>query len=170
MLATATILQKAQKVAATSKSVTQFQLIPLHDVDISGQDEAYFVAIKHRQGKNVSTFNLLPASAAELTQLALFLGTCSFFGKTVKHEIVPGQYIVSTPNKNGTVTVTFTTDSDLLETLADPSFSKKLVLNLNVDQLEAYEEFITSQLSPAVCHLQVHNQLKLVTTNFSLAS
>ena len=170
MLATATILQKAQKFAATIKAVTQFQLIPLHEVDISGQDEAYFVAIKHRQGKNVSTFNLLPASAAELTQLALFLGTCSFFGKTVKHQIVPGQYVVSTPNKNGTVTVTFTTDSDLLEVLADPSISKKLVLNLNVNQLEAYEEFITSQLSPAVNSFTVSNSSKLVTANFKLAS
>jgi len=170
VLNTATMLQKVQKVATTAKAVTQFKLTPLHDAGASAQDEAYFVAIKYRQGNNVSTFNVLPASKAELTQLALFLGTCSFFVKTVKHEIVPGQYIVSTPNENGTVKITFITDSDLLDTLTDPSISKKLVLNLNVNQLEAYEEFITSQLSPACNYLQVNNQLKLVTTNFQLAS
>jgi hypothetical protein len=118
----------------------------------------------------MSTFNILPASKAELIQLALFLGTCSFFGKIVKHEIVPGQYIVSSPNADGSVKICLTTDSDLLEVLADPSISKKLVLNLNVNQLEAYEEFITSQLNPAVNSFIVSSSSKLVTTNFQLAS
>jgi hypothetical protein len=103
-------------------------------------------------------------------QLALFLGTCSFFGKIVKHEIVPGQYIVSTPNADGSVKISLTTDSDLLEVLADPSISKKLVLNLSVNQLEAYEEFITSQLNPAVNSSIVSNSSKFVRNKFQLAS
>ena len=144
MLKSATILQTTQKLA---KSITQFNLIPLHGTSVNPQDGGFFVAIKHRQGNKMSTFNILPASRAELTQLALFLGTCSSFGKIVKHEIVPGQYIVSSPNADGSIKIWLTTDSDLLEVLADPSISKKLVLNLNINQLEAYEEFITSSIA-----------------------
>jgi hypothetical protein len=170
VLKSATICKVAQQLAVEAKEITQFNLIPLHASSANPQEAAYFVAIKHRQGNKVSTFNILPASKAELMQLALFLGTCSFFGKIVKHEIVPGQYIVSTPNADGSVKISLTTDSDLLEVLADPSISKKLVLNLSVNQLEAYEEFITSQLNPAVNSSIVSNSSKFVRNKFQLAS
>jgi hypothetical protein len=170
VLKSATILHAAQKLAEEVKEITQVNLIPLHVSSVNAQDDAYFVAIKHRQGNKMSTFNILPASKAELIQLALFLGTFSFFGKIVKHQIVPGQYIVSSPNADGSVKICLSTDSDLLEVLADPSISKKLVLNLNVNQLEAYEEFITSQLDPALNSFIVSNSSKLLTTNFQLAS
>ena len=105
------------------------------------------VSFKNRKSNTVSYFNLLPASKAELIQLALFLGTCTYFHTTVTHEIVPGQHIASAPTFDGNVEVTLSTDSDLVALLADPGIVQSLTLTLNIDQLEAYEEFITSSIA-----------------------
>jgi hypothetical protein len=111
------------------------------------EDEAFLVSFKNRKGNTVTNFNLLPASKAELIQLALFLGTCTYFHTTVTHEIVPGQHIASVPTFDGKVEVTLSTDSDVVELLADPGKVESLILTLNIDQLEAYEEFITSSVA-----------------------
>jgi hypothetical protein len=51
------------------------------------------------------------------------------------------------PTFDGNVEVTLSTDSDLVALLADPGIVKSLTLTLNIDQLEAYEEFIRSSIT-----------------------
>jgi hypothetical protein len=136
-----------QKLRIAEKSVLQLSIAPLHDAPCVLEDEAFLVSFKNRKGNTVSNFNLLPASKAELIQLALFLGTCTYFHATVNHEIVPGQHIASVPTFDGNVEVTLSTDSDLVALLADPGIVQSLTLTLNIDQLEAYEEVITSSIA-----------------------
>ena len=130
-----------------SKAVLQLNVVPLHQIPCNFEDEAYIASFNYKSGNTESSFKLLPASKAELVQLALFLGTCSNFQEIVKHEIVPGQYIVSEPNFGNNVTITLITSSEILEILQDTELTQKLVLNLNALQLEAYEEFITSSIA-----------------------
>ena len=129
------------------KSVLQLSITPLHDTPCVLGDEAFLLSFKNRNGNTITNFNLLPTSKAELMQLALFLGTCAYFHTTVTHEIVPGQRIISKPKFDGKVEVTLSTDSDLVELLADAGIVGSLTLTLNIDQLEAYEEFITSSIA-----------------------
>jgi hypothetical protein len=136
-----------QKLHIAEKSVLQLSITPLHDAPCVLEDEAFLVSFKNRKGNKVTNFNLLPASKAELIQLALFLGTCTYFHTTATHEIVPGQHIASVPTSDGKVEVTLATDSDLVELLDDPGIVQSLTLKLNIDQLEAYEEFITSSIA-----------------------
>jgi hypothetical protein len=131
----------------SEKSLLQVSINPLHDSPCVLEDEAFLVSFKKSQESKVTDFNLLPAGKEELLQLALFLGTCTYFHTTVTHEIVPGQHITSVPNFDGRVQVTFSTDADLVELLADPGIVEKLTLTLNIDQLEAYEEFIRSAIT-----------------------
>jgi hypothetical protein len=136
-----------QKLRIAEKSVLQLSISPLHDAPCVVEDEAFLVSFKNRKGNTVSNFDLLPTSKAQLIQLALFLGTCSYFHTTVTHQIVPGQHIASVPTFDGNVEVTLSTDSDLVALLADPGIIQSLTLTLNIDQLEAYEEFITSSIA-----------------------
>jgi len=136
-----------QNLRIAEKSVLQLSITPLHDTPCILEDEAFLLSFKNRKSNTITNFNLLPASKAELIQLALFLGTCTYFRTSVTHEIVPGQHIASVPTFDGKVEVTFSTDSDLVELLDDPGVVKSLILTLNVDQLEAYEEFITSSIA-----------------------
>ena len=136
MLKSIAIEDHGQKLRIAEKSVLQLSITPLHDAPCVIEDEAFLVSFKNRKGNTFTNFNLLPASKAELIQLALFLGTCTYFHTTVTHEIVPGQHIASVP-----------TDSDLVALLADPGIVQSLTLTLNIDQLEAYEEFITSSIA-----------------------
>jgi hypothetical protein len=136
-----------QTLRIAEKSVLQLSITPLHDTPCILEDEAFLLSFKNRKSNTITNFNLLPASKAELIQLALFLGTCTYFHTSVTHEIVPGQHIASVPTFDGKVEVTFSTDSDLVELLDDPGVVKSLILTLNVDQLEAYEEFITSSIA-----------------------
>ena len=147
MLKSIAIEDHGQKLRIAEKSVLQLSITPLHDAPCVLEDEAFLVSFKNRKGNTVSNFNLLPASKAELIQLALFLGTCTYFHTTVTHEIVPGQHIASVPTFDGKVEVTLSTDSDLVALLADPGIVQSLTLTLNIDQLEAYEEFITSSIA-----------------------
>ena len=147
MLKSIAIEDHGQKLRIAEKSVLQLSITPLHDAPCVLEDEAFLVSFKNRKGNTVSNFNLLPASKAELIQLALFLGTCTYFHTTVTHEIVPGQHIASAPTFDGNVEVTLSTDSDLVALLADPGIVQSLTLTLNIDQLEAYEEFITSSIA-----------------------
>ena len=147
MLKSLAIEDHGQKLRIAETSVLQLSITPLHDTPCVLEDEAFLVSFKNRKGETVTNFNLLPASKAELIQLALFLGTCTYFPTTVTHEIVPGQHITSVPTFDGKVEVTFSTDSDLVELLADPGIAQSLTLTLNIDQLEAYEEFITSSIA-----------------------
>ena len=147
MLKSIAIEDRGQKLRIAETSVLQLSITPLHDTPCVLEDEAFLVLFKSRKGNTVTNFNLLPASRAELIQLALFLGTCTYFHTTVTHEIVPGQHIVSVPTFEGNVEVTLSTDSDLIELLADPGIAQSLTLTLNIDQLEAYEEFITSSIA-----------------------
>ena len=147
MLKSIAIEVHGQKLRIAEKSVLQLSINPLHDAPCVIEDEAFLVSFKNCKGNTVSNFNLLPASKAELIQLALFLGTCTYFHTTVTHEIVPWQHIVSVPTFDGKVEVTLSTDSDLVELLDDPGIVESLNLALNVDQLEAYEEFITSSIA-----------------------
>ena len=146
MLKSIAIEDHGQKLPNVEKSILQLSIAPLHDAPCVLEDEAFLVSFKYRKGNTISNFNLLPASKAELTQLALFLGTCTYFHTTVTHEIVPGQHIASVPTFDGNVEVTLSTDSDLVALLADPGIVQSLTLTLNIDQLEAYEEFITSSI------------------------
>lgn len=134
-----------QKIA--EKSVLQLSMSPLHDRPCILEDEAFVLAFKSRKGNVVTNFNLVPASKPELRQLALFLGTCAHFHASVTHEIVPGQHIASVPTFDGQVEITLSTDSDLVDLLGDRDLIKSLTVTLNIDQLEAYEEFITSALA-----------------------
>jgi hypothetical protein len=136
-----------QKLRIAEKSVLQLSITPLHDTPCVLEDEAFLLSFKNRKGNTITNFNLLPASKAELIQLALFLGTCTYFHTTVTHEIVPGQHVTSVPTFDGKVEVTLLTDSDLVELLDDPGIVESLNLTLNIDQLEAYEEFITSSIA-----------------------
>ena len=147
MLKSIAIEDRGQKLRIAETSVLQLSITPLHDTPCVLEDEAFLVLFKSRKGNTVTNFNLLPASKAELIQLALFLGTCTYFHTTVTHEIVPGQHIVSVPTFEGNVEVTLSTDSDVVELLADPGIVESLILTLNIDQLEAYEEFITSSVA-----------------------
>ena len=147
MLKSIAIEDHGQKLRFAEKSVLQLSITPLHDSPCVIEDEAFLVSFKNRKGNTVTNFNLLPASKAELIQLALFLGTCTYFHASVTHEIVPGQYIASVPTFDGKVEVTLSTDSDLVELLDDPGIVQSLTLILNIDQLEAYEEFITSSIA-----------------------
>ena len=146
MLKSIAIEDHGQKLPNVEKSILQLSIAPLHDAPCVLEDEAFLVSFKNCKGNTVSNFNLLPASKAELIQLALFLGTCTYFHTTVTHEIVAGQHIVSVPTFDGKVEVTLSTDSDLVALLADPGIVQSLTLTLNIDQLEAYEEFITSSI------------------------
>jgi hypothetical protein len=136
-----------QKLRIAEKSVLQLSITPLHDTPCVLEDEAFLVSFKNRIGNTITNFNLLPSSKTELIQLALFLGTCTYFHTKVTHEIVPGQHIVSAPTFDGKVEVTLLTDSDLVELLDDPGIVQTLNLTLNIDQLQAYEEFITSSIA-----------------------
>ncbi len=146
MLKSIAIEDRQQKSRIAEKSVLQLSITPLHDTPCVLEDEAFLLSFKNRKGNTITDFNLLPASKAELIQLALFLGTCAYFHTTVSHEIVPGQHIVSVPTFDGKVEVTLSTDSDLVQSLNDPGFAESLNLALSVEQLEAYEEFITSSI------------------------
>jgi len=141
------IEDQTQQLQIAEKSVLQLSINPLHDSTCGLEDEAFLVSFKNRKGIEITNFNLMPASKAELFQLALFLGTCTFFQTTVTHEIVPGQHIISKPTFDGKVEVTLSTDSDLEELLADAGIVGSITLTLNIDQLEAYEEFITSSIA-----------------------
>ena len=147
MLKSIAIEDHGQKLRIAEKSVLQLSITPLHDAPRVLEDEAFLVSFNNCKGNTVTNFNILPASKAELIQLALFLGTCTYFLTTVTHEIVPGQHITSVPTFNGKVEVTLSTDSDLVELLSDPGIVQSLTLTLNIDQLEAYEEFITSSIA-----------------------
>ena len=147
MLKSIAIEDHGQKLRIAETSVLQLSITPLHDTPCVLEDEAFLVLFKSRKGNTVTNFNLLPASRAELIQLALFLGTCTYFHTTVTHEIVLGQHIASVPTFDGNVEDTLSTDSDLVELLDDPGIIKSLTLTLNIDQLEAYEEFITSSIA-----------------------
>ena len=147
MLKSIAIEDHGQKLRIAEKSVLQLSITPLHETPCVPEDEAFLVSFKNRKGNTVTNFNLLPAGKAELIQLALFLGTCTYFHTTVTHEIVPGQHIASVPTFDGKVEVTLSTDSDVVELLADPGIVESLILTLNIDQLEAYEEFITSSVA-----------------------
>ena len=147
MLNSVGIENQTQQLQIAEKSVLQLSINPLHDSPCGLEDEAFLVSFKNRKGSEITNFNLIPASKAELFQLALFLGTCTFFHTTVTHEIVPGQHIISKPTFDGKVEVTFSTDSDLFELQADSGIIESLTLTLNIDQLEAYEEFITSSIA-----------------------
>jgi len=136
-----------QKLRIAEKSVLQLSITPLHDTPCVLEDEAFLLSFSNRKGNTITNFNLLPASKAELIQLALFLGTCTYFHTTVTHEIVSGQHIVSVPTFDGKVEVTLLTDSDLVELLDDPGIVESLNLRLSGEQLEAYEEFITSSIA-----------------------
>ena len=138
---------RGQTPQVVEKSVLQLIINPLHDTPCLPEDEAYLVSLKNRKGNTLQNFNLLPASKAELIQLALFLGTCTYFHTTVTHEIAPGQHITSVPTFDGNVELTLSTNSDLVTLLADPDIVQSLTLTLNIDQLEAYEEFITSSIA-----------------------
>ena len=135
-----------QKLQVAEKSALQLSITPLHDAHFILEDEAFLVSFKNRTGNTETNFNLLPASRAELIQFGLFLGTCAYFHTTVTHEIVPGQHITSVTSFDGKIVITFSTDSDLVELLADSGIIQSLTLSLNIDQLEAYEEFITSSI------------------------
>jgi hypothetical protein len=141
------IEDNGQKLRIAEKSILQLSITPLHDTPCVLGDEAFLLSFKNRNGNTITNFNLLPASKAELIQLALFLGTCIYFHTTVSHEIVPGQHIISVPTFDGKVEITLFTDSDLVELLDDPGIVQSLTLILNIDQLEAYEEFITSSIA-----------------------
>ena len=147
MLKSIAIEDHGQKLRIAEKSVLQLSITPLHDAPCVLEDEVFLVSFMNRKSDTVTNFNLLPASKGELIQLALFLGTCTYFHTTVTHEIVPGQHIASVPTFDGNVEVTFSTDSDLIALLADPGIVQSLTLKLNIDQLEAYEEFITSSIA-----------------------
>lgn len=147
MLKSIAIEDHGQKLRIAEKSVLQLSITPLHDTPCVLEDEAFLLSFKNRKGNTITNFNLLPASKAELIQLALFLGTCTYFHTTVTHEILPGQHITSVPTFDGKVEVTLLTDSDLVELLDDPGIVESLNLTLNIDQLEAYEEFITSSIA-----------------------
>ncbi len=147
MLNSIAIEDHGQTLRIAEKSVLQLSITPLHDTPCVLEDEAFSLSFKNRKGNTITNFNLLPASKAELIQLALFLGTCTYFHTTVTHEIVPGQHIASVPTFDGKVEVTFSTDSDLVKLLDDPGMVESLNLTLNIDQLEAYEEFITSSIA-----------------------
>ena len=147
MLNSVAIEDQTQQLQIAEKSVLQLSINPLHDSTCGLEDEAFLLSFKNRKGNTITNFNLLPASKAELIQLALFLGTCNYFHTTVTHEIVPGQHIVAVPTFDGKVEVTLSTDSDLIELLDDPGIIESLNLTLNIDQLEAYEEFITSSVA-----------------------
>jgi hypothetical protein len=136
-----------QKLQIAEKSVLQLSITPLHDTPCVPEDEAFSLSFKNRKANTIKNFNLLPASKAELIQLALFLGTCTYFHTNVTHEIVPGQHISSVPTFDGKVEVTLSTDSDVVELLADPGIVESLILTLKIDQLEAYEEFIISSIA-----------------------
>lgn len=147
MLKSIAIEDHGQKLQIAEKSVLQLSITPLHDAPCVLEDEKFLVSFKKRKGNTVTNFNLLPASKSELIQLALFLGTCTYFHTTVTHEIVPGQHISSVPTLDGNVEVTLSTDSDLITLLADPGIVQSLTLTLNIDQLEAHEEFIASSIT-----------------------
>ena len=147
MLKSIAIEDHGQKLRVAGKSVLQLSITPLHDTPCVLEDEAFLLSFKNCNSNSIARFNLLPTSKAELIQLALFLGTCSYFHTTVSHEIVPGQHITSVPTFDGKVEVILSTDADLVEILEDPAIIESLALNLNVDQLEAYEEFITSSIA-----------------------
>lgn len=147
MLKSIAIEDHGQKLQIAEKSVLQLSITPLHDATCVLEDEAFLVSFKNRKSNTVSIFNLFPASKAELGQLALFLGTCTYFHTAAAHEIVPGQHITSVPTFEGNVEITLSTDSDLVALLADPGIVQSLTLTLNIDQLEAYEEFIISSIA-----------------------
>jgi hypothetical protein len=139
-----------QATRMVEKSVLQLSITPLHDTTCPLEDEAFLLSFTNRTSLSTTIFNLLPAGRAELVQLALYLGTCSYFHTTVTHEIVPGQHITSVPNSGGDVAITLSTETDLVELLGDPGIVKSLRLDLNIAQLEAYEEFITRSIDPNV--------------------
>ena len=147
MLESLAIEDDGQELQIAEKSLLQISITPLHDAPCAFGDEAFLVSFKNRKSNTFTNFNLLPASKAELIQLALFLGTCTYFHTTVTHEIVPGQHIASVPTFDGNVEVTLSTDSDLVALLNDPGIIESLTLQLNINQLEAYEEFITSYIT-----------------------
>ena len=159
-----------QKLRVSKDSILKLSVTPLHDTPCVLEDEAFLVSFKSRKGNTFSKFTLMPASNAELMQLALFLGTCTFFNTTVTHEIVPGQHITSVPKLDGSVEITFSSEVDLFDLLVDSESVQKLKVNLNLNQLEAYEEFITSSISTNeaihdfnLCALEAYEQLQLAS-------
>ncbi len=163
-------LTTVSKPPTASKAVLQLNIVPLHQIPCNFEDEAYLTSFNYKNGNTETSFKLLPASKAELAQLALFLGTCSNFQEKVKHEIVPGQYIVSEPNFGSNVTITLITNSELLEVLQDSELSQKIVLNLNALQLEAYEEFILSAIQINADFHELNQLTILQQKQFQLAA
>ena len=147
MLKSIAIEDHGQKLRIAEKSVLQLSITPLHDAPCVIEDEAFLVSFISRKGNTVTNFNLLPTSKPELIQFALFLGLCNYFHATVTHDIVTGQHITSVPTFEGKVKVTLSTDSDLVLLLADPGLVQSMTLTLNIDQLEAYEEFIIRSIA-----------------------
>ena len=147
MLESLAIEDDGQELQIAEKSLLQISITPLHDAPCAFEDEAFLVSFKNRKSNTFTNFNLLPVRKAELIQLALFLGTCAYFHTSVTHEILPGQHIASVPTFDGNVEVTLSTDSDLVALLADTGIVQFMTLTLNIDQLEAYEEFITSSIA-----------------------
>jgi hypothetical protein len=166
----ALIEKQNQNLQSSEKSVLQLSIIPLHEAPCVVEDEGYLVSFKHRKGEQVTIFNLLPTGKEELQQLALFLGTCTSFHTTVTHEIVPGQHITSIPTFDGKAQITFSTDSDLVELLQDPGIIPNLTLTLNIDQLEAYEEFITSSITANTAIHEFNTAVLEANRNYLLAS
>ena len=147
MLKSIAIEDHWQKLQTAEKSLLHLSISPLHDAPCVLEEETFLVSFKNRKGNTVTNFNLLPVRKSELTQLALFLGTCTYFHTIVTHEIVHGQHITSVPTFDDDVEVTLSTDSDLVNLLADSGIVHSLTLKLNINQLEAYEEFITSSMA-----------------------
>lgn len=147
MLGTVQIEVQKQQLKIVDKPVLQLSVNTLDDAPCVAEERAFLVSFQNYTGSEISKFNIMPASKAELTQLALFLGTCTYFHGPVTHEIVPGQHVTSVPTIDGKVNVTFSTDSDLVEMLSDLNIARALTLTLSINQLEAYEEFIISSIA-----------------------
>lgn len=147
VISTSALEDSMQPLQVIQKSAVKIKVIPLQDLPCSLEEEAFLVSFKSVKNDRSKHFQLMPASKTELAQLALFLGTCTYFHTAVTHEIVPGQRITSVPTIDGKVEITLSTDVDLINLLADPEINQSLTVILDVEQLESFEEFITNSIT-----------------------
>jgi len=119
------------------------------------------VEVKKYTKNESENFKVISATRDEIISFSVFLGTCHSFIQPVKHEIVPGQYVVATRISDELINLKFSTEKDLQEALFDPQIKSSISVNVSVSSTFAFEVLINQVLGREISEvpdLKIHQR------------
>lgn len=140
--------------------VVELSVTPLTDYGSEGEFPIQ-VQIKKFSNNGEEDFNLLPATKEEINALALYFGVSHSFSCPVKHEIVPGQTVISKRLSSQIVQFTFTTDSEIHNLLQDHKIKKSISIKVSVDSTFAFEDLLNETLEPHLSQISTESLTQL---------